>query len=109
VRQSEYLARFNFTLEWRPGKSLGLPDALSRRGQDLPADGSDERLKARFMKIFQSEHLKSVHITSLGVAAKPEEINFEEDVRLFEDQELQTLWHQARKDELYQQLTMCVA
>lgn len=52
VRWSEYLARFNFTLEWKPGKSLGRPDALSRRGQDLPADGSDERLKARFMKMF---------------------------------------------------------
>lgn len=109
VRWSEYLARFNFTLEWKPGKSLGRPDALSRRGQDLPADGSDERLKARFMKMFQSEHLKSVHIASMGVPAKPEEINFEEEVRLFEDQELQTLWHEARKDELYRQLTMYVA
>lgn len=52
VRWSEFLSRFHFTLEWRPGKKAGLPDALSRRDQDMPADYSDERLKACIMRLF---------------------------------------------------------
>ena len=38
VRWAETLARYNFTLKYRPGKNVVVPDALSRREQDLPRD-----------------------------------------------------------------------
>jgi len=49
------LSRFNFQLEYRPGKYAGVPDALSRREQDKPHDGNDERLKYREIQVFKSQ------------------------------------------------------
>lgn len=45
ARWSEYLSRFNFTITYRPGKQGELPDALTRRSQDQPAQ--EEARKAR--------------------------------------------------------------
>jgi hypothetical protein len=36
VRWSEFLSQFKFTLEHRPGTQTTVPDALSRREQDIP-------------------------------------------------------------------------
>jgi hypothetical protein len=47
VRWSEFLSEFNFTLEHRPGKQATIPDALSRREQDVPQGMDDSRLKER--------------------------------------------------------------
>jgi len=47
VRWSQVLARYNFTLQYRPGKLGGLPDSLTRRPQDLPSDEEDERVQYR--------------------------------------------------------------
>jgi hypothetical protein len=44
-------------LEWRPGSQGGRPDALSRREQDLLADGADERIRARFQRLFKKDQL----------------------------------------------------
>lgn len=108
VRWSEFLARFNFTLEWKPGKSMGKPDALSRREQDLPHNYDDERIRSRFMKLFQNKHLKSTRISALDI--EPSELDFSAEVRLFEDEEMQQLWHKSRQeDQLYQELTRLVA
>jgi hypothetical protein len=88
VRWSEFLSRFNFTLEWKPGKTMGKPDALSRREQDLPADYNDEQLRSRFIRLFQNKHLQSTQIHSIDTSA---DIDFTKEVRIFEDQTLQRL------------------
>ncbi|KAM4058580.1 reverse transcriptase (RNA-dependent DNA polymerase) [Hirsutella rhossiliensis] len=111
VRWSEFLSQFQFKLEWRPGRKGGLPDALSRRDQDMPANYSDERLKGRIMRLFQDDHLRRVPISTLSTNTDgAQEINFGKEIRIFEDEELQQLWHAARQeDKLYQELTKLVA
>lgn len=107
VRWSEFLSRFNFTLEWRPGKTMGKPDALSRREQDRPADYSDERLRSRFIRLFHNKHLRSTQIQTL---VSSDDIDFAKEVQLFEDRDMQELWHKSRQeDQLYQELTTLVA
>jgi len=44
ARWSEFLTRFDYEIVYRPGKSNGKADALTRRPGDLP-EGGDERLK----------------------------------------------------------------
>jgi hypothetical protein len=51
VRWSHLLSQFNFTIAYRPGKQGGLPDALTRREQDLPAEKEDERLAYRRLQL----------------------------------------------------------
>ncbi|KAI1676147.1 Pol protein [Pyrenophora tritici-repentis] len=54
----------------------------------------------------ESKHLRSVQIQSLS----SEEIDFTKEIRMFEDQEMQNLWHRSRQeDKLYQELTTLVA
>ncbi|KAI1683408.1 Pol protein [Pyrenophora tritici-repentis] len=54
----------------------------------------------------ESKHLQSVQIQSLS----SEEIDFTEEIRMFEDQDMQNLWHRSRQeDKLYQELTTLVA
>jgi transposase InsO family protein len=43
MRWWDFLSRFSYTLQYRPGKLAEKPDALSRREQDLPQDDDDER------------------------------------------------------------------
>ena len=47
VRWSEFLAGFNFQLVHRPGKEATIPDALSRREQDVPEGSDDSRIALR--------------------------------------------------------------
>lgn len=77
----------------------------------MPADYSDERLKARIMRLFQDDHLRRVRISTVSTNTEGAlEFDFEKDIRLFEDQELQQLWDAARReDKLYQELTKLVA
>ena len=51
VRWAELLSQFDFEITYRPGKQAVVPDALSRRDQDMPIDG-DSRLERRNDKIF---------------------------------------------------------
>jgi len=44
ARWSEFLSRFDFVIDYRPGKQGGKPDALTRRSGDLPKEG-DERFR----------------------------------------------------------------
>jgi hypothetical protein len=84
---------------------MGKPDALLRREQDLPADYDDERVRSRFIRLFQNKHLRSVQIQSLS----SEEIDFTKEIRVFKDQDMQDFWHRSRQsDKLYQELTMLV-
>jgi hypothetical protein len=105
VRWSELLSRFHFSLEWKPGKTMRKPDALLRHKQDLPANYDDERIRSRFIRLFQNKHLKSVQVQSLA----SKEIDFTKEIRVFEDRDMQDLWHRSRQeDELYQELTTLV-
>jgi len=46
MRWSEFLARFNFRIVYRPGAANARPDALSRKPEHLP-DDQDDRLQNR--------------------------------------------------------------
>ena len=48
IRWAYKLSRYNYELKYRPGAKAVLPDALSRRDQDIPENG-DDRLDQRVM------------------------------------------------------------
>ena len=54
MRWADFLSRYDFTLEYRPGKLAVRPDALSRREQDMPKEG-DERLQFREKRLLDPE------------------------------------------------------
>ena len=51
ARWSEFLSRFNFVIQYRPGKLGAKPDALTRRSGDLPKEG-DGRLQQMVQTVF---------------------------------------------------------
>ena len=51
------ISEYNFLLEYRPGKLNAVADALSRRDQDVPQNGEDERIKHRMSQIFKPEQI----------------------------------------------------
>jgi hypothetical protein len=55
VRWAEVIARYNFNITYRPGKEAVVPDVLSRRDQDMPADESDERLAGRCFQLLKPQ------------------------------------------------------
>ena len=57
MRWADILSRYDFTLEYRPGKLAVRPDALSRREQDMPREG-DERLRFREKRLLNPEIFK---------------------------------------------------
>jgi hypothetical protein len=103
-------------LEWRPGLQGGRPDALSRREQDLPANGADERIRARFQRLFKKDQLSvKINIMQPTDASESNQnmnaefSDYSLEVALFENQRLQQLWHKARQtDKLYQKLSEIV-
>jgi hypothetical protein len=50
ARWAEFLSHFDFKITFRPGKSGGKPDSLTRRSGDLPEAG-DERLTHQFQTL----------------------------------------------------------
>ena len=107
VRWSYILSNFNFELKLRAGKSSARPDALSRREQDMPKDGDDERLKSREMQLIKESWIKpenkitkAYHMTPTSVKKKEETSKCEtkSDIpqgnQIFTDPEFQTLWDQ---------------
>jgi hypothetical protein len=108
IRWSEYLSEFNFRLEWKPGSKNGGPDALSKREQNLPEDGSDERIRARFRSLFKPENYTST-VTIITIESPKRTIDFEREVQVFEDEKLQQFWFEARRsDALYQEMLTLV-
>lgn len=59
MRWSLILSRYNFRIIHVPGKENERADALSRRDQDMPQDGSDQRLADRNMQLLKPEMLAS--------------------------------------------------
>ena len=47
MRWAQTLSRYNFRLDHRPSRKCVVPDALSRREQDMPKDASDDRITER--------------------------------------------------------------
>ena len=57
ARWSEYLSRFNFEIQYRPGKQGEKPDSLTRRTGDLPRKDSDERLRYQNQVVLKPHNL----------------------------------------------------
>lgn len=58
ARWSEFLSRFDFTINYRPGKAGGKPDALTRRSGDLPLEEGDERELHRQQIVLKPRNLR---------------------------------------------------
>jgi hypothetical protein len=56
ARWSLYLSRFNFTLHHKPGRSMGKPDALSRRADHGSGHGDNDNLTLLSQSYFESMH-----------------------------------------------------
>jgi len=54
MRWADILSRYDFTLQYRPGKLASRPDALSRREQDMPTEG-DKRLEFRDVRLLNPD------------------------------------------------------
>jgi hypothetical protein len=109
VRWAEILARYNFTLRYRPGKEAAVPDALSRREQDMLVDEFDERLVGRYFQLLKARRgrirvlegqTKAIQ-QALGKRADQdretddEADKFEALVNPFAENPLRELWEQA--------------
>jgi len=97
VRWSEFLSQFNFQLSHRPGKDATVPDALSRREQDVPQDQDDSRLVERQRVVLpptlwanpsQVESLGNATQQTMALSPGPFE----------DDNHLRPLWDQAKQD-----------
>ena len=91
ARWSLVLSEFDYHLEYRPGKLGVMPDALSRREQDIPIDKNDDRIKSRFLQLVKGDDLQVSRLTVL------------------EDTDVQQLWDDTvRSDGMYQKLLEAV-
>jgi hypothetical protein len=79
-------------LKWRPGSQNGRSDALFRRKQDLPADGADERIRARFQRLFKKDQLsvkmnvmQPINASELNQNMNAEFFDYSLEVPFFED------------------------
>ena len=106
VRWSLVLARYNFTLQYRPGKLGGLPDSLTRRPQDLPANAEDERVQYRQVQLLKAEHLQR----ALPLRAAPVTTESETETQPPQGPTMmETLWRDSREnDDLYDRLCRAV-
>ncbi|KAF4492180.1 Transposon Tf2-9 polyprotein [Colletotrichum fructicola Nara gc5] len=50
-RWAEELSQYNFEIQYRPGSEAVVPDALSRREQDVPTSLEDEREQGRILQL----------------------------------------------------------
>jgi RNase H-like domain found in reverse transcriptase/Reverse transcriptase (RNA-dependent DNA polymerase)/Integrase zinc binding domain len=80
VRWSQYLSRFNFVIQYRPGKLGGKPDALTRRSGDLPQEG-DRRLQHQNQTILKAKNLDTRVIAATEpLALETEQVRLQERV-----------------------------
>ncbi|KAJ6436802.1 retrovirus polyprotein [Purpureocillium lavendulum] len=106
ARWAETLSRYNFTIVHRPGKDAAVPDALSRREQDMPHSADDERLRRRHIQLLMPAkggglvtRVKSGYV-SKGDADQPGDETTEQDELVenpFTEPELQELWKEGLK------------
>ncbi|KAF4474222.1 Transposon Tf2-9 polyprotein [Colletotrichum fructicola Nara gc5] len=95
-RWAEELSQYNFEIQYRPGSEAVVPDALSRREQDVPTSLEDEREQGRILQLLPEVALTSTR--TRRVEAAPSVLVFTDD------KELQQLWDQTQgQDQVYQQ------
>ena len=97
ARWAETLSRYNYQLTYRKGSTAVVPDALSRREQDMPADAADDRLAGRFMQLLPQTGRVRVAVTRTARYDDdaPTDDQIPERTRLpspFDDAELTALW-----------------
>ncbi|KAI1006414.1 hypothetical protein K3495_g1804 [Podosphaera aphanis] len=106
VRWAQLLSQFNFRLKFRAGKLSGRPDALSRRGQDVPKSEDDPRLKEREFALIKRDWIEEGKDLRVGLVEKGEEAFEDKQIPqgkdLFEDEEMQGLWDRGvEKDPIF--------
>ena len=74
ARWSLYLANFDFTLHHKPGRSMGKPDALSRRADHGSGAGDNNNITLLRPELFAIRALE-------GVAVQGDEVNILRDIR----------------------------
>ena len=94
VRYNDVLQQFNFELKWRSGNSSERPDALSRREQDKPRGLEDERNAGRLMQLLPMYAFNTTNTLQISMD-EGENIDSAAQAKLFDDEELQTLWAKA--------------
>ena len=97
MRWADVMSEFDFILKYRPGRFASRPDALSRREQDMPHSFDDERLSNRFRRMFDKV---TVRTGRPRVSDEDVILDFDEEVPLFEERELQDEWRQARRTDV---------
>ena len=70
ARWSKYLSRFNFVIQFRPGKLGGKPNALTKRSDDLPKEGN-ERIKQMQQTVLKEHNLDPAIKSNLDPVATP--------------------------------------
>lgn len=112
MRWQLILSKFNPVIRYRPGKDGGLPDALTRRPQDLPTSSDDERLNQRMAQLIpdgmiQGNAIRLAPVRSRGeVEGSRQEFLEEVTVR---QQDLQVLWTTGRAaDTDFQKITSAI-
>jgi predicted aspartyl protease len=90
MRWSLTLSKFNFTIMYIPGPQNERADALSRREQDLPSSGDDERITFRTMQLIKPEMLEVPRLLLAPAQAQPPD-RTEED--------LDSQWDQSKRDD----------
>jgi len=63
ARWSLYLARFDFLLHHKPGRSMGKPDALSRRADHGTGEGDNSNITLLTPKLFAIRALEGLQVT----------------------------------------------
>lgn len=74
ARWSLYLSRFDFTMHHRPGRSMGKPDALSRRADHGTGSGDNDNMVLLKPELFAVRALE-------GIALEGEEREILRDIR----------------------------
>lgn len=106
ARWAETLSRYNFTIKHRPGKEAVVPDALSRREQDMPHSIEDERLRGRRVQLLEPRKggglvtkVKSGYVTKGDTDQAGDETACQDESveNPFTDEELQRLWNEGLK------------
>jgi len=64
---SLYLARFDFLLHHKPGRSMGKPDALSRRADHGTGEGDNSNITLLTPKLFAVRALEGLQVTGLEI------------------------------------------
>lgn len=114
IRWYETLAKFQFSLVYRPGTEAILPDALSRREQDTLGEDDKQSRFRRFLEPDRTPHWtepageKTVDVTTSSIQLLATQFGAESDNDVseslgpFQDQELNSLWQGiVENDKLY--------